>query len=338
MTDYSEAPANNWSPKDSGYDSKPAGESRRGGAENNQVFVGSLSYDSNEEDLRQFFADCGRVVDVRIPVFADSGRPRGIAFVEFESDEAANKACEKDGMDLQGRQLKINIANARGGAGGGGAPRGARPDGCKTVFVGNLSWNADEPSLQQAFEKCGPVTSVRIITDRDTGRSRGFGYVEFETAEAVDAALDLSGVDIAGRNMRVDYASDRGAGGGGGRGRGRDDYGGGRGRDSEYHDRDYGGRGRDYDSYGGGRDRDYPRDRERDYNRGSGRDYDRGGSSRDYDRGSGRDYDRSSGGGRDYDRSSGGGRDYDRGSGRDYDRGSTRDYGRDRGYDRRDRY
>jgi nucleolin len=114
------------------HDSKPAGESRRGGAENNQVFVGSLSYDSNEEDLRQFFADCGRVVDVRIPVFADCGRPRGIAFVEFESDEAANKACEKDGMDLQRRQLKINIANARGGGGVGGAPRGARPFSLET--------------------------------------------------------------------------------------------------------------------------------------------------------------------------------------------------------------
>ena len=98
------------------------------------------------------------------------------------------------------------------------------------LYVGNLSWNTMEDDLIAAFEQDGrSVKSVRIITDRETGRSRGFGFVEMETQEDAQAAIDaMNGVELDGRPLRVNEAQerqDRGPrGGGGGGGGGRDRY------------------------------------------------------------------------------------------------------------------
>ena len=89
----------------------------------------------------------------------------------------------------------------------------------KKLYVGNLSWGATEDSLRTLFGAHGEVLSVNIITDRETGRSRGFAFVEMENAEAAIAALNEKEVD--GRNIKVNEAIDKprgGGGGGGGRG------------------------------------------------------------------------------------------------------------------------
>ena len=92
----------------------------------------------------------------------------------------------------------------------------------KKLFVGGLSWNTDDAGLRQAFEAFGEVREARVITDRDTGRSRGFGFVTFSDAESADRALsEMNGTDLDGRTIRVDLATDRRGGGGGGRGGGR---------------------------------------------------------------------------------------------------------------------
>jgi RNA recognition motif-containing protein len=88
----------------------------------------------------------------------------------------------------------------------------------KKLYVGNLPFSTTEDELRAAFESHGSVTSVNVITDRETGRSRGFGFVEMEDASAADAATRaLDGSDMGGRTLRVNEAHDRGAGGGGGR-------------------------------------------------------------------------------------------------------------------------
>lgn len=93
----------------------------------------------------------------------------------------------------------------------------------KKLFVGGLSWGTDEEGLRTAFAEHGEVTDAAVITDRDTGRSRGFGFVTFAQAEEAERALEaLNGQPLDGRTLRVDYATDnrRGGGGGGGRGGG----------------------------------------------------------------------------------------------------------------------
>ncbi|CAM6106491.1 unnamed protein product [Calypogeia fissa] len=83
------------------------------------------------------------------------------------------------------------------------------------LFIGGLSWGTDEKTLRDAFASFGEVTDCRIITDRDTGRSRGFGFVSFNSEGEAQAALqEMDGRDLAGRTIRVDYATDRSPGGG----------------------------------------------------------------------------------------------------------------------------
>lgn len=101
----------------------------------------------------------------------------------------------------------------------------------KNIFVGNLSFNTREEELRQLFEPFGQVDRVSILTDRDTGRSRGFGFVEMSSNEDGEKAITaLNGSQLGGRTINVNEArpkTDRGGGGGGGRDRGdRGDRGG----------------------------------------------------------------------------------------------------------------
>jgi RNA recognition motif-containing protein len=111
----------------------------------------------------------------------------------------------------------------------------------RKLYVGNLAYGITDSDLQQLFEPHGTVQSAQVIMDRDTGRSKGFGFVEMGTDAEAQAAIEaLSGAQVEGRNLTVNEArprEDRGGGGGGGGGRGG--YGGGGGG---------GGRG----GYGGG--------------------------------------------------------------------------------------
>jgi len=95
----------------------------------------------------------------------------------------------------------------------------------KNIFVGNLDFNTGEDELRQMFEVYGQVDRVSIMTDRDTGRSRGFGFVEMANAEDGEKAIAaLNGTQLGGRTLNVNEARpkpERGAGGGGGRGRER---------------------------------------------------------------------------------------------------------------------
>src|ERR1700761_6558825 len=100
----------------------------------------------------------------------------------------------------------------------------------KKLYVGNLAYGVTDSDLQQLFETHGSVQSAQVIMDRDTGRSKGFGFVEMSSSEEAEAAINaLNGVERDGRAMTVNEARPKAEGGGGG-GRGRGDYGGGGGR------------------------------------------------------------------------------------------------------------
>ncbi|HWX69789.1 MAG TPA: RNA-binding protein [Steroidobacteraceae bacterium] len=87
------------------------------------------------------------------------------------------------------------------------------------IYVGNLPFSATDAELRELFAQHGTVESVSIITDRDTGRPRGFGFVEMSRADASRAIQNLNGKELGGRPLRVNEAQER-SGGGGNRGGG----------------------------------------------------------------------------------------------------------------------
>ncbi|GKV28653.1 hypothetical protein SLEP1_g37675 [Rubroshorea leprosula] len=77
------------------------------------------------------------------------------------------------------------------------------------LFIGGLSYGTDDQSLRDAFSNFGDVIDARVISDRDTGRSRGFGFVSFANADAASSALSMDGQELNGRNIRVSFANER---------------------------------------------------------------------------------------------------------------------------------
>lgn len=111
----------------------------------------------------------------------------------------------------------------------------------KKLYVGNLPYSVDDAALESQFSECGKVESARVITDRETGRSKGFGFVEMSSDDEANAAIEkFNGQPNGGRNMTVSEARPQAPREGGGGGRGFGGGGGGRGG------------GRDGGGYGGG--------------------------------------------------------------------------------------
>ncbi|CAM8901568.1 unnamed protein product [Rhodiola kirilowii] len=128
-------------------------------------------------------------------------------------------------------------------------------------FVGGLAWATDDQALEKAFSQFGDVLESKIINDRETGRSRGFGFVTFGSEQAMKDAIEgMNGQDLDGRNITVNEAQSRGSGGGGGgggfrSGGGSGGYGGGRREGGGGFSRGgggYGGGGGGYGAGGGG--------------------------------------------------------------------------------------
>lgn len=202
------------------------------------LYVGQLSWSIDEEWLTREFEEYGEIASVRVITHADTGRSKGFAYVEFSSVEDATKALEaRNGTELDGRELKMDYSlprpdksynkdqvGARAKSFGDQAPK----EPSSTLFVGNISFNADENTITEHFAEHGTIQAVRLPTDRETGAPKGYGYVEFSSIEEATAAFEaMNGADIEGRNIRLDYATQRDNSGGGGGGRGG--FGGGRG-------------------------------------------------------------------------------------------------------------
>jgi nucleolin len=171
-----------------------------------QVFASGLPYDLSEEALLAFFSPCGAVASMKVPRFQDTGRLRGFAHITFSSAEAVEAALALSGKYLGERFVTVEAAKPEQAA---RAPT-RQPSGCSTLFVRNLPYEADEGVVQAAFEKFGKVASVRIPRRTDTRASKGFGYVQFETPQAAQAAVTFASAPdsrllVAERPVKLDY-------------------------------------------------------------------------------------------------------------------------------------
>ena len=213
--------------------SAPSGDAD--GEESKTLFVGQLSWNVDNDWLSNEFADAGDVVSARVQMDRQSGRSRGFGYVEFATASAAQSALEKfQGKEIDGRAIKLDLSTPRQPNPAARAKQfgdvASAPS--STLFVGNISWNTTEDMLWEHFGQYGEVSSVRVPTDRESGKPKGFGYIEFSDIESAKKGYEgASGSEIDGRFIRLDYSQPRDSSGGGGGGGGFGGRGsGGRGR------------------------------------------------------------------------------------------------------------
>ncbi|CUM51694.1 uncharacterized protein AC631_03627 [Debaryomyces fabryi] len=180
------------------------------------LFVGRLSWSIDDEWLRREFEPVGGVISARVIMERSTGKSRGYGYVDFDSKSAAEKALQEyQGKELDGRPINLDLST--------GKPHASNPktDRAKqygdvpsapsdTLFVGNLSFNAERDSLFNTFGEYGTVVSCRIPTHPDTQQPKGFGYVQFASVDEAKAALEaLNGEYIDGRACRLDFSTPR---------------------------------------------------------------------------------------------------------------------------------
>uniref|UniRef100_A0A8D3DB79 Nucleolin n=1 Tax=Scophthalmus maximus TaxID=52904 RepID=A0A8D3DB79_SCOMX len=182
-----------------------------GGGASKTLVVNNLSFSATEEVLQSTFE---KAVSIRIP--QRDGRPKGFAFVEFESADDAKDALENlNNSEIEGRTIRLEYSQNSGGRDGGRGNSGPT----KTLFIKGLSEDTTDQTLKDAFEG---AHAARIVTDRDTGSSKGFGFVDFDNEDDCKAAKEaMDNGEIDGTKVTLDYAKPKGEGGfRGGRGRG----------------------------------------------------------------------------------------------------------------------
>ncbi|PKI35302.1 hypothetical protein CRG98_044316 [Punica granatum] len=167
--------------------------------------------------LLEVFQEAGRVVNVEVVYDRVTDRSRGFAFVTMGSIEEANEAIRMfDGSQVGGRTVKVNFPEVpRGGEREVMGPKIRSSnrgfvDSPHKIYAGNLGWGLTSQGLRDAFADQPGLLSTKVIYDRNSGRSRGFGFISFESAEAVESALNaMNGVEVEGRPLRLNLAAER---------------------------------------------------------------------------------------------------------------------------------
>ncbi|CAM9685647.1 unnamed protein product [Phaeothamnion confervicola] len=191
-----------------------------------KVYVGALSEVVTTEDLMDLFAQHGQVTDAIVMTDRNTGASRGFGFVTFSSQEEAMAAISAlDGSELRGGKIRVNVPMAprekpmrdgrqargsssydRAGGGGGDFEESGEPK----LYVGNLSFETSTEDLYSRFGQYGTITDAIVMTDRETGHSRGFGFVTFgDRGQAESAIQQLDGSDVDGRYIKVNFSRKR---------------------------------------------------------------------------------------------------------------------------------
>lgn len=174
-----------------------------------KLFVRNLSWSVSEQDLYDLFSEVGVVLSAKIPIRREDGKPRGFAFVEMSSSIETSEAVQSlNGRLLYDRDIVVSFQddNAGSSRSGGSHQGGSTNTKNSKLFVRGLSYSVTEDDLKSLFEQVGSVISVKIPTARETGESKGFGFVEMMSKnEAEQAISTLNQTPLNGKSIAIDY-------------------------------------------------------------------------------------------------------------------------------------
>ncbi|CAH1958676.1 unnamed protein product [Acanthoscelides obtectus] len=181
------------------------------------IYVGNVPLNTNKKQLKALFQKYGEIESLRfrgIPL-ADPRTPKRVAaikkefhpnrsslycYIRFFEEDSAKAAEEENGTLFENHHLRVETCDKK-----------TKPDENKAIFIGNLSFDAEEEELWKLFEPCGAISSIRIIRDPRTGMGKGFAYVNFEDNDAVQLALEMENVKLKDRELRVSLSNLSGA-------------------------------------------------------------------------------------------------------------------------------
>ncbi|KAI0432333.1 hypothetical protein F5Y09DRAFT_302261 [Xylaria sp. FL1042] len=175
------------------------------------VFVQQLAARLRTKELKEFFEKVGPVNEAQIVKDRISGRSKGVGYVEFKNEDSVTAALQLTGQKLLGIPVIVQLTEAEknrqvrntDGSGHGNSVPFHR------LYVGNIHFSITEQDLQNVFEPFGELEFVQLQKD-DTGRSRGYGFVQFRDADQAREALEkMNGFDLAGRPIRVGLGNDK---------------------------------------------------------------------------------------------------------------------------------
>ena len=185
-----------------------------------RCFVGNLSFKITEEKLRDFFtkAGAGAVDDVFWVTDKATQKFYGSAFVTFVSPDGAEAAVAASGQRCMGRPIRVEMCPAKVTGPSTLKARkkqapvrtelSKKPEGCRTVYVGNLNYHVDDNKVREFFGG-DEIVKFRWLTHKDSGNFKGSGYLEFAEEAGVDNAVLKNGTIFMGRPIRIDYAETR---------------------------------------------------------------------------------------------------------------------------------
>ncbi|XP_074624445.1 RNA-binding protein Musashi homolog Rbp6-like [Acropora palmata] len=196
-----------------------------------KIFVGGLSTETTKESLLEYFSTFGEVADCIVMKDSVSKRSRGFGFVTFSDASSVDNVCQKPEHILDNKKIDPKRAVPRGpgqqaviAQQNSGAPVVKDSGGNENkIFVGGLGGNTTEEELKRFFSVFGKVVHVKLMYDKETSRMRGFGFVTFDSSEAVEEAVRTRYHDFNGKTVEAKKAEQqqpRGMGQGGNMGMG----------------------------------------------------------------------------------------------------------------------
>lgn len=194
-----------------------------------KLFIGGLNYSTTDDTLREYFSKFGELVDCVVMKFRDTKRSRGFGFVTYATLEQVDECQSNRPHTIDGTKVETKRATPRDDQGPGSGQTVTK------CFLGGLKDGVSDENLQEYFSSYGNVVNVEQMTDKATGRKRGFGFVEFDDYDAVDKLMFKSSHMVNGYKIDVKKAISKnemnmsrgGGGGGGGHGGMRGDHRGG---------------------------------------------------------------------------------------------------------------
>lgn len=168
------------------------------GRDSGKMFIGGLNWDTSEDGLVAYFSKYGEILDYTIMKDSVTGRSRGFGFLTFKDPRAVDEVIKKDHI-LDGKLIDPKRAIAR-----------EEQDKIGKIFVGGIDPLVNEKDFNDFFSQFGRIIDAQLMIDKDTGRSRGFGFITYDSPEAVDKVCLNKYLTLKGKAMEVKRAEPRG--------------------------------------------------------------------------------------------------------------------------------